>query len=146
MKLTFVPALQEDIPHIFQLNRDLFLRYEDFTSISCEKVLSWAEANIRQQFSYFRRILVDGKLAGFFCLCPSGEKWELDSLFVFPEYQKLGIGTQVVRYCLENAPGTLFLYVFRKNTVALDLYQKFGFRIVEKPRDTAYIMEYENRG
>lgn len=145
MKVTFVPALAEDIPHIFQLNRDLFLRYEDFSSLSREKVLSWVEQNIRQQLPCFRRILADGAHAGYFCLCPAEGKWELDSLFVFPEFQNLGIGTEAVRYCQRQADSTLFLYVFKENIGAFSLYQRLGFRIAQEVRTTAYIMEYENR-
>ena len=146
MKVTFVPALQEDIPRIFQLNKELIHRYEDLSSIHLGKVLGWVENNIRHQLPHFRRILADGAHAGYFCLCPTEGKWELDSLFVFPEYQNRGIGTEVVQYCQNQAEGTLFLYVFKENTGALELYRRLGFRIAREARSTAHIMEYENRG
>ena len=146
MTVSFVPASQEDIPRIFQLNKELIHRYEDLTAIPCDKVLLWVEDNIHRQLSNFRRILVDGTHAGYFCLSPAEGKWELDSLFVFPEYRNRGIGTEVVRYCQKQAEGTLFLYVFKENTGALELYRRLGFRIAREARSTAYIMEYENRG
>ena len=145
MKVTFVPALPEDIPHIFQLNKELIHRYEDLSSIPYDQVLLWVENNIRRQLPYFRRILADGIHTGYFCLCQAEGKWELDSLFVFPEFQNRGIGTEAVRHCREHAQGTLFLYVFKENTGALRLYQRLGFRITKEVRTTAYIMEYENR-
>ena len=145
MNVTFAPALEEDIPHIFQLNKDLIHRYEDLASIPYEKVLGWVEQNIRKQLPYFRRILADGNLAGYFCLCPAEGKWELDSLFVFPEYQNRGIGTEVIRHCQNQSDKSLFLYVFKENHGAFRLYQKCGFRIIKEARTTAYIMEYENR-
>ena len=146
MKVTFVPALPEDIPHIFQLNKELIHRYEDLSSIPYDQVLLWVENNIRRQLPYFRRILADGIHTGYFCLCQAEGKWELDSLFVFPEYQNRGIGTEVVQFCQKKADGPLFLYVFKENTGAMALYQRLGFRITKEARTTAYIMEYENRG
>ena len=146
MKVTFVPAGEEDVSRIFQLNKELIHRYEDLSAIPYDKVLSWVEENIRQQLPHFRRIMADGSHAGYFCLCPAAGKWELDSLFVFPEYQGRGIGREAVRYCQNRADTTLFLYVFKENTGALRLYQRLGFRIAKEVRATAYIMEYENRG
>jgi len=146
MKVSFSPALAEDIPHIFRLNKELIHRYEDLDAIPYEKVLGWVEHNIRQQLPHFRRIIAEGQLAGYFCLCPAEGKWELDSLFVFPEYQNRGIGTEVVRYCQNQADPTLFLYVFKENTGAMELYRRLGFQIIKEVRTTAYIMEYENRG
>ena len=134
----------EDIPRIFQLNKELIHRYEDLSSIPYEKVLSWVEENIRRQLPNFRRIIADGEHAGYFCLCQAEGKWELDSLFVFPEFQGRGIGTEAVRYCQKEADKTLFLYVFKENAGALKLYQRLGFRITKEVRTTAYIMEYEN--
>ena len=145
MNVQFSPALESDIPSIFQLNKELIHRYEDLSAISCEKVLSWVEQNIRQQLPYFHRIYADGNHAGYFCLYPSDESWELDSLFVFPEYQNQGIGTEVIRHCQNQADGKLFLYVFKENTGALQLYQRLGFQILRQPRSTAYIMEYEKQ-
>ena len=114
MKVSFSPALAEDIPHIFRLNKELIHRYEDLDAIPYEKVLGWVEHNIRQQLPHFRRIFAEGQLAGYFCLCPAEGKWELDSLFVLPEYQNRGIGTEVVRYCQNQADSTLFSMCSRR--------------------------------
>ena len=43
----------------------------------------------------YRRIMVGKELAGYFALHKeaSGE-WELDDLYLFPQFQNQGIGTQ----------------------------------------------------
>lgn len=146
MKLTFVPALEADIPAIFQLNRELMHLYEDLTAIDYDRVLEWVENNIRQQLPWFRRVMMDGQLSGYFCLCPSEGKWELDSLFILPQFRSRGIGTAVVKHCLEQSEGRLFLYAFKANTGAVGLYQRLGFHVVREVRNTAYILEYENQG
>ena len=91
----YVPAGQQDLPLLFQLNKQLIEEYEDPGSIDLDAVLSCVRQNLAQTLPHFRKILVDGVPAGFFCL----NGIELDSLFVFPEFRRQGIGTNVIRYC-----------------------------------------------
>nr|MBQ8245206.1 GNAT family N-acetyltransferase [Oscillospiraceae bacterium] len=145
MILSYAPALEEDILPILQLNKALINRYEELSSIDYPSVIRWVRQNIEKQLPHFRRVLMDGTPAGYFCLCPSDRKWELDSLFIFPEYQGNGIGTEVIRTCLNASGGKLFLYVFKDNTGALRLYERMGFQIVKEARKTAYLMEYKKQ-
>lgn len=143
--LTFSPALPEDAEILFRLNQELIDAYEDISSIDYPKVLAWVRRNIEEHLPSFTRVYWDGKLAGFYSLSPSGGKWELDSLFVLPPFQNRGIGTAVLQKC-QGEMSPLFLYVFRKNTHAIRLYKKLGFRITKEVGRTRYIMEYENQG
>ena len=139
--LTFEQALPEDITPIFRLNQELIDAYEDLASIDYPRVLDWVHHNIQKNLSFFSRILSDGRLAGYYCLMPSDGKLELDSFFVFPEFQCRGIGTQVLQKCLKSCT-PIFLYVFRRNTRAIRLYERLEFRIVKEVGTTRYIMEY----
>ena len=141
MNISFQPALESDVSRIFQLNKELIHQYEDLTSISYEKVLVWVEQNIRQQLPNFRRIYANGVHAGFFCLAPSEGKWELDSLFVFPEYRNRGIGSAIIRRCCVCGP--VSLYVFTKNTRALALYRRMGFHTLRPVGTTRLILRKE---
>ena len=136
----FVKAEQRDLPLLFALNRELIEHYEDLTTIDLPRVLHWVEQNLEAHLGDFRRILYDGDLAGFFCLSDG----ELDSLFILPPFRGRGIGTQVIRYCQENAP-SLLLYVFKKNTGAVNLYHRMGFQITKEAGTTRYIMEWKNQ-
>ena len=70
------------------------------------------------------------------------EGWEIDDLYVLPEFQGRGIGTFTVRKCLEEGEN-VFLYVFSKNQGAVRLYSSLGFEISEKVSPTRYIMRYK---
>ena len=142
--IILTPALQEDVPRLFQLNRELINRYEDLSSIDYDRVLHWVQENIQRQLPYFSRILYDGKIAGYFCLTETEGSWELDSLFLLPSFQRKGIGTWVLRHCQEQCP-SLFLYVFRDNTGAVRLYEKMGFSVTKEVGKTRYIMEWKNQ-
>lgn len=142
--LTLEKALPEDSAEIFRLNKELIDIYEDLSSIDYPRVLDWVHRNIQKNLGSFRRIIWDGQLAGFYCLTPAEGKLELDSFFVFPEYQRRGMGTQVLQKCLKSRT-PIFLYVFRRNTGAIRLYERLGFRIVKEVGSTRYIMEYHHK-
>ena len=136
--IQFVSAEQRDLPLLFSLNKTLIDSYEDTSKIDYERVLKWVEQNLTTQLPNFRRIIYDGRLAGFFCLAET----ELDSLFVLPEFRGKGIGTAVLRHCQEES-AELILYVFRNNIRAMALYKRMGFEITKEVGSTRYIMEWK---
>ena len=138
--ITYAPAEPQDLPLLFQMNRQLIELYEDIGSIDYGAVLSWVEQNLASHFSDFRRILFHDRLAGFFCL----SEGELDSFFLLPEYRGMGIGTAVLKYCQSLSP-VLTLYVFQENRGAIRLYSRMGFRITREIGKTRYIMEWKTQ-
>jgi ribosomal protein S18 acetylase RimI-like enzyme len=58
--------------------------------------------------------------------------WWLFAMFVRPRYQGVGIGAGLVRMAVEKATveggKRVSLLVFEKNSVAINLYRKLGFR------------------
>ena len=133
-------AEQRDLPLLFQLNKQLIETYENLTAIDCSRVFPWVEQNLRSHLPHFHRVLCDGVLAGFFCLCDG----EIDSLFILPAFRGKGIGTMAVQYCQQQSP-SLHLFVFKQNTRAVALYRKLGFRIAKEVSPTRYIMEWKNQ-
>ena len=145
MKLTFSPALAEDVQTLYLLNKELIDQYEDISSIDYDFVLGWVRNNMEQNLSNFFRVFRQGELAGFYCLTGSDGAMELDSLFVLPPFQNQGIGTAILEHC-KGISSSLLLYVFRKNTGAIRLYRKMGFQITEEVGKTRYIMTWKNQG
>ena len=46
---------------------------------------------------------VDGEIAGFYSLRPSKPAWDLDNLWVLPEFMRRGIGRCLLAHALETA-------------------------------------------
>ena len=138
--ITFGKAEPSDAPVIFEMCRETVDKYEDVSSFDYDAAMDWVKRKIEKTISQYTRIYKDGELCGYFSFNPDGEKYELDDFYIFEGFRGQGIGTYVLEKCLSDTDKTVFLYVFKKNTVALNMYIKHGFKPV-KDLGTRYIME-----
>ena len=137
MKPAYIPATQRDIPVIFSQAKALIDAYEDVSAIDYDRVLAWLEKKIAENISSYTCLVQDGKICAYYRLCDDGE---LDDLYVLPEFQGKGIGSHILRKCIDGSDTPLYLYVFSRNTRAIALYERFGFCICERVSNTRYIM------
>ena len=136
--MTYSPATPADADTIFTLCKGLIDQYEDTSAIDYNRVLAWVQRKIGENISEYRRILLDGVHVGYFRLTPHKDGWELDDLYIFPEFQHRGVGTAVIRDCCTR--GSVTLYVFMRNYGALALYRRLGFREVAAAGQTRLIL------
>lgn len=144
MKLEYTPAQECDIEQIFAFCKELIDTYEDIDNIEYDKVLNWVRRKITKCLPEYRCVLADGQKAAYIraSLAEDG-RMELDDLYVFPELRGRGIGSAVLRkYCAESDV-PIFFYVFKRNTRAIALYERLGFRVVEEVGKTRRIMQRE---
>lgn len=71
---------------------------------------------------------VGGRVVGFAAL--NGPR--LDHLYVDPEYQGIGIGSELLQSAMETRGPGLELRVFEQNVAAMRFYERHGFSIVER--------------
>jgi len=145
MNLLFEKATMSDIESIYEFNKYLIDRYENIQNIDYDKVLKWVHKKIETYIDEYQRNLCDGELAGYYRFYQDGDKMELDDLYVFPEYRNQQIGTKVIEKCLAETDLPVYLYVFIKNTKAVALYERLGFRVIETIKDSRYIMQEDGR-
>jgi len=123
MTQTIRKALFEDAPAI----QNLILRYTENG-----QMLYRSLEEVRQNILTFLVCEKDGQLVG---ACSLKNDWkpllEVRSLAVHPRYNRQGIGTALVRECIEEALAdsaeTLFVL-----TYATSLFSKLGFEVVDK--------------
>ena len=143
MNLCFHPAAAEDIAPLVELNRDLIESYEDLSTIDLPRVLAWTERKITKNLNQYTCIISDGQKAGYFRICPQEAETELDDFYIFPDFRNRGIGTEVLRRCIREQTKPLTLCVFTKNTGAMALYSRMGFRVTKNISHTRCIMRRE---
>ena len=137
MKLQFLTATAEDIPAIYSQAKNLIDTYEDLSSIDYDKVLAWVRRKIETHISEYCRVTAEGEVCAYYHLCEDGE---LDDLYVLPDFQNRGIGTEIMRKCISKSTKHLYLYVFSRNVRAIAFYERFGFVEQKTVGDTRLIM------
>ncbi|MBQ3869642.1 MAG: GNAT family N-acetyltransferase [Clostridia bacterium] len=142
--VVFRKAGKEDSGIIFAFASDLVDKFED-PSLDTDKIKEWLRNKIEKKIGEYKVILIKNKKAGYFRFAAEEGKYELDDLYILPEYRGQGIGSRVMEYCLEKADKPVFLYVFKNNLPAVRLYEKYGFREIESVTSTRMIMQKDPR-
>ena len=66
----------------------------------------------------------------------------LDEIFIDKEYRNKGIGSLIIQnYVLDN-DYNIYLWVYKDNVKAFNLYKRLGFKIKEET-DSRYYMEFQ---
>ena len=73
----------------------------------------------------------DGVVTGFTALGTRGGDEFMEHLYVAPDHQRSGIGTELMERAKERRPAGFRLWVFQRNVGARDFYERHGFRVVE---------------
>ena len=139
MELTYGPARPEDAPVIFGFAEELIRTYETDPDLDLTMALSWTRRKIEKHIHEYTRVLLDGEVAAFFRFAPDGQRMELDDLYVLPAFRNRGVGTAILRRCVA-AGRPVYFYVFTKNSRAIDLYEREGFRKAEEVSPSRIIM------
>lgn len=139
--ITYEKATTYDIAPIYRLCKQLIDRYENTDLIDYDKVLKWVHRKIETSIDEYTAVYVTHKKAGYFHFFQNEDgEYEIDDLYIFPEYRNQGIGSEVIRKCISSVNAPVMLYVFIKNEKAVALYQRLGFEIVQIVNDSRYIM------
>lgn len=75
--------------------------YADQALEQWQAQLAISPADIRGQPTFVATI--EGEIAGFYSLLPSGESWDLDNLWVSPLFMRHGVGQALLEHALETA-------------------------------------------
>ena len=137
MILQFVSAAETDVPVIFEQAKNLIDTYEDLSLIDYDRVIAWVNRKISKSISQYQCVILNGQKCAYYHLCEDGE---LDDLYVLPEFQNRGIGTQILKKCIDASEKPIYLYVFSRNTRAIAFYERFDFDFRETVGKARYIM------
>ena len=103
-----------------------------------EELIVWDEAKQKASFAVqwkpeeVRIIVLDGQDIGWFQVAEMPKEFRLLQFFVFPVYQRTGVGTEVLGNLLGacRSTGKSVALTVLKNNPARRLYERLGFSVV----------------
>lgn len=118
--------LRSDADKVYEIENQAF--FEPWSKKNLIKDLE--ENNFLNHYVYE----LDGKVVGFYIASKVLDESEVFTIAVDKDYKKMGIGTSLLNHLIERSKRDsvhqIWLEVSTKNTPAIKLYEKFGFKIM----------------
>lgn len=138
----------KDIERIKKYKLNTIFEYaKDLDKEEVEKINNYVNKTTPKQIFEYKNIVLNNIIVGSFLITKNENGLLLDEIFIEEQYRNKGIGTLIIKDIVSKSNNNLYLWVYKDNIKAVNLYNKIGFNIKEKT-DSRYYMEYkvvENR-
>ena len=139
-KLEF--ATKDDIELLISYKLATILDYaKDLPKGEIEKITNYVKTIVPTQIDDYEIIIINNKKIGCLLLENYEDGILLNELYLDKNYRRKGIGTNILNNILNNN-SKIYLWVYKENIFALNLYKKLGFKIKEITK-TRYFMQYD---
>ena len=138
----------KDIERIKKYKLNTIFEYaKDLDKEEVEKIYNYVNKTISNQIFEYKNIVLNNIIVGSFLITKNENGLLLDEIFIEEQYRNKGIGTSIIKDVVSKSNSNVYLWVYKDNIKAFNLYNKIGFNIKEET-DSRYYMEYkvvENR-
>ena len=138
----------KDIEKIKKYKLNTIFEYaKDLDKEEVEKINNYVNKTISNQIFEYKNIVLNNIIVGSFLITKNENGLLLDEIFIEEQYRNKGIGTSIIKDVVSKSNSNIYLWVYKDNIKAFNLYNKIGFNIKEET-DSRYYMEYkvvENR-
>ena len=141
LNITYESATTSDIYAVFALSKEYLDKYGDIKNADYKKTLDSAFQKIQKNICEYNRIIVNGCPAGYYYFYKSDNRAELDELCVMPPFSVKEIIANVIGKCLSETSLPMTIYVYTKDTNAVEAYKKLGFDITASIHNSKYTMQ-----
>ena len=141
MKYKLSKSTDEDINRLIDYKKKTIFEYaKDLSENEINKINNYVEDKVPKLINDYCNIIVDDKIVGCLLLTDKDDGILLDEIYLEEEYRNKGIGTDILKNVLKNN-NVVYLWVYKENIKAIDLYKKLGFNIIDET-DSRYYMKY----
>ena len=138
----------KDIERIKKYKLNTIFEYaKDLDKEEVEKINNYVNKTISNQIFEYKNIVLNNIIVGSFLITKNENGLLLDEIFIEEQYRNKGIGTSIIKDVVSKSNSNVYLWVYKDNIKAFNLYNKIGINIKEET-DSRYYMEYkvvENR-
>ena len=125
----------------YKLNT-IFEYAKDLDKEEVEKINNYVNKTISNQIFEYKNIVLNNIIVGSFLITKNENGLLLDEIFIEEQYRNKGIGTSIIKDVVSKSNNNVYLWVYKDNIKAVNLYNRIGFNIKEKT-DSRYYMEYK---
>ncbi len=130
----------QEILQEFKLNT-IFDYAKDLTKEETEKIKKYVQENIEKEIQNYQVLKIKNQIIGCFCIKSYEDGILLDEIYLLEPYRDKKIGSTLIKKILKENK-IVYLWVYKENVIALNLYKKLGFKIQEET-ETRYFMRYK---
>lgn len=141
MDICFRDVAESDFEWLYDLRKKTMSQY--INESGSEFVRESQIDRIRKEYDSIKIVRFENQDVGMLKVVRHADRWEIIQIQLLPNYQCLGIGTQLIQTVLQEASIKkipVYLSVLKVNP-AKCLYEKLGFEIVEE-KEISYTMCY----
>ena len=133
----------KDIERIKKYKLNTIFEYaKDLDKEEVEKINNYVNKTISNQIFEYKNIVLNNIIVGSFLITKNENGLLLDEIFIEEQYRNKGIGTSIIKDVVSKSNNNVYLWVYKDNIKAVNLYNKLGFNIKEET-DSRYYMEYK---
>ena len=133
----------KDIERIKKYKLNTIFEYaKDLNKEEVEKINNYVNKTISNQIFEYKNIVLNNIIVGSFLITKNENGLLLDEIFIEEQYRNKGIGTSIIKDVVSKSNSNVYLWVYKDNIKAVNLYNRIGFNIKEET-DSRYYMEYK---
>ena len=134
-------ATKKDIELLIKYKLSTILDYaKDLSKNELTKIKNYVSNNVPKEINDYKLVVVNDNVVGSILVSNYEYGILLDEIYLEENYRNLGIGSDLIKKVLNNNK-IVYLWVYKDNIKALNLYKKLGFHILEET-ETRYKMFY----
>lgn len=103
------------------------------------KINNYITSSVNEWIYKYQNIIVNEKIIGSILIRNIKNGILLDEIFIEDKYRNKGIGTKVISNIILKYQKNIFLWVYKDNIKAFNLYKKLGFKIDSKTKTRYYM-------
>ena len=151
MKYSLVNADIDDIPKIKEFKlRSIFDYNGDVNEVDKDRIIRYVDEKIPRILDNVQMVISNEKTVGTLIVYEYEDGLLLDEIYLEEEFRGRGIGTNLIKDIFKFKKN-VYLWVYKNNRNALNLYKSLGFIIILKTsdryqmkRETKSVNEYKN--
>lgn len=144
MKYILEKASKDNIEYLIKCKLSSILEYtNELSKDEIINIKNYVNKTIPLQINNYKIIMINNRMAGCILVELKDNRILLDEIYIENDYRNKGIGTDIIRnVLLDNRE--VYLWVWKLNRKAVNLYKKLGFYILEETETRYYMKNDKN--